>query len=146
MIAVIQTVKDASCTVEKRLISQMTSGLLVFFCVEKGDKKELVKPFIEKILRLRLYRGEEDNKTNYSIMDRSKCVMIISQFTLASDLNRGNRPSFDNAEKSEIAKELYLEAIKVLEENNVSVSRGAFGEHMEIKYINDGPETFILKK
>lgn len=146
MIAVIQTVKDASCSVEKRLISEMSSGLLVYFCVEKGDRKEQVKPFIEKILKLRIYRGEDDNKTNYSIMDRSKAVMIISQFTLAANLDRGNRPSFDNAEKSEIAKELYYEAIRVLEENNVNVSIGAFGEHMAIKYINDGPETFILKK
>lgn len=146
MIAVIQTVKDASCSVENRLISEMSSGLLVYFCVEKGDKKELVKPFIEKILRLRIYRGEDDYKTNFSIMDRSKSVMIISQFTLAANLERGNRPSFDNAEKSEIAKELYFEAIKALEENNVNVSRGAFGEHMSIKYTNDGPETFILKK
>lgn len=146
MIAVIQTVKDASCSVENRLISEMSSGLLVYFCVEKGDKKELVKPFIEKILRLRIYRGEDDNKTNYSIMDRTRSVMIISQFTLAANLERGNRPSFDNAEKSEIAKELYFEAIRILEANSVSVSCGAFGEHMSIKYTNDGPETFILRK
>lgn len=146
MKAVIQTVKDASCTVDGVVISEMDEGLLVYFGLDVDDTPDDLKPFLDKILRLRIYRGEDDRKMNYSIRDKSDKVMLISQFTLLGDLKRGNRPSFDRAMKGETAEELYEKALSILEEEGVTVSRGVFGAHMEIRYMNDGPETFILEK
>lgn len=145
MKAVIQTVKDASCTVKGEVISRMDEGLLVYYGVDALDKEEDIKPFIEKILRLRIYRDEEDRKMTYSIKDKSSKVMLISQFTLLGDLKRGNRPSFDRAKKGEEASIFYEKAVSILKEEGITVSRGVFGEHMEIRYLNDGPETFILE-
>ena len=146
MKAIIQTVKDASCSVGERLISEMKEGLLVYFGVEKDDKIEDLEAFLLKIFRLRIYRGEEDMKTNYLIIDRSSSTMLISQFTRWANLMRGNRPSFDNAMSGEKAKVFYDKAIEILRREKINVSVGAFGEHMHIKYTNDGPETFILSK
>ena len=146
MKAVIQTVSDASCTVDGKLISEMERGLLIYYGVEKGDKMDDIRPFIEKILRLRIYRGPDDRKMTDSILDRTKSVMIISQFTLAADLSRGNRPSFDNAMPGGEAEAFYIRAVEILRENGIDTKTGVFGAHMMIKYTNDGPETFIFQK
>ncbi|MGN0850775.1 MAG: D-aminoacyl-tRNA deacylase [Candidatus Ornithospirochaeta sp.] len=142
MKAVIQAVKDASCTVEGRTTGEIDSGLLVYFCVEKGDKEEMLKPFLDKILKLRLYR-DENERANFSIMDTYRKVMIISQFTLAANIRKGNRPSFDNAGDPVSAKDLYEKAILYLRESGVYVATGEFGAHMEVRYTNMGPQTFI---
>ncbi len=146
MKAVIQTVSDCTCTVSERVISHIEKGLLIYYGVEKDDREEMIVPFIEKILRLRIYRGEDDRKMTDSIMDRTKEVMIISQFTLAGDLTRGNRPSFDNAMNPSDAEAFYNRAVEVLKERGVRTAGGVFGAHMMIKYTNDGPETFFLEK
>lgn len=145
MKAVIQTVRNASCSVDGVLISKMEEGLLVYFSVEKNDEMSLVEPFIDKILRLRIYRDKDDRKMTDSIKNRSNSVMLISQFTLAADLKRGNRPSFDNAKNGEEAEAFYEKALEVLRENGIDTKGGAFGKHMMIEYVNDGPETFFLE-
>lgn len=146
MKAVIQTVTDCTCSVDGNIISHIDKGLLVYYGVEKNDTMDMILPFIEKILRLRIYRGEDDRKMTSSIMDTTKEVMLISQFTLSADLRRGNRPSFDNAMRGEDAKLFYDEALSVLLNHGVITAGGVFGAHMMIKYTNDGPETFFLEK
>lgn len=146
MKAVIQTVSDCTCYVDGRIISHIDKGLLIYYGVEKDDTEDMIAPFIEKILRLRIYRGEDDRKMTDSIMDRTGEVMIISQFTLLGDLTRGNRPSFDNAMNPTTAEAFYNRAVEVLKERGVRTAEGVFGSHMMIKYTNDGPETFFLEK
>lgn len=146
MKAIIQTVKNASCTVEGELISTMDEGLLVYYGVERGDKMEDILPFFQKITRLRIYRGEDDRRMNYSILDRTKEIMLISQFTLMADLNSGNRPSLSRAMSGEEAEEFYNSALEILEKEGIKVKKGVFGAHMMINYTNDGPETFIYEK
>ncbi len=146
MKAVIQTVLDAECTVDGALISRMKEGLLVYFGLDGKDTADAVRPFIEKILRLRIYRSRESGKMSESIMERTRSVMLISQFTLLGNLEKGNRPSFDRAMNGEEAEKFYEAAVSVLENAGISVSRGVFGAHMMIRYTNDGPETFILEK
>lgn len=145
MKAVIQTVKRASCTVEGKLISWMDEGLLVYFSVEKKDEIALVEPFIDKIIRLRIYRDISDKKMTDSICARSNSIMLISQFTLSGDLTRGNRPSFDNAKNGVEAEVFYNKALEELRRKGINTMQGVFGAHMMIEYINDGPETFILE-
>ncbi len=146
MKAIIQTVRNAECRVDGVLISRMDEGLLVYYGVEKKDSADDILPFIRKILKLRIYRGEDDRKMNWSIMDKTKSIMFISQFTLAASLSRGNRPSFDDAMPGPEAEVFYEKAISILESEGVDVKRGVFGAHMMINYTNDGPETFIFEK
>ncbi len=146
MKAIIQTVKNASCRVDGKLISQMDEGLLIYYGVEKGDTIGDVHPFFQKIIKLRIYRGEDDRRMNYSILDRAKEIMIISQFTLMADLKSGTRPSLSNAMEGEEAELFYNKAIEILTGEGINVKRGVFGAHMMISYTNDGPETFIYEK
>ena len=143
MKAVVQRVKDASCTVDGVITGNIDSGLLVYFGVEKGDKEEHIKPFLEKILKLRIFVDEND-KMNLSVLDTDRAILFISQFTLAADIYKGNRPSFDNAEDAKIANSFYEKGIAILSEMGINVQRGVFGAHMDIKYHNDGPITFLV--
>ena len=142
MKAVIQAVKDAKCMVDERVTGEIDEGLLVYFCVEKGDKEEMLPPFLDKILKLRLYR-DDNGRANFSIMDRSRKILFISQFTLAANLRRGNRPSFDNAAPPSLAFELYQKAMQYIREKGVEVGEGEFGAHMMVSYTNCGPQTFV---
>ena len=142
MRAVIQAVRNATCTVEGRVTGEIDEGLLVYFCVERGDKESMIPQFLDKIIKLRLYR-DDNERANFSIMDKSKKILFISQFTLAASLKRGNRPSFDNAEAPDRAKTLCFKAIDYLKEKGIEVGEGEFGAHMEVSYTNMGPQTFI---
>ena len=142
MKAVIQAVKDAKCTVGNIVTGEIDEGLLIYFCVEKGDKESMLPQFLDKILRLRLYR-DENERANFSIMDMSKKILFISQFTLAASLKKGNRPSFDNASSPDIARDLYFKAMEYLRSKGVYVAEGEFGAHMYVSYTNCGPQTFI---
>ena len=143
MIAVVQRVKDASCTVDDCITGKIDSGLLVYFGVEKGDKREYIRHFLEKITKLRIFT-DENYKMNLSVMDTDRAILFISQFTLAADVYKGNRPSFDSAESPEIAESFYEEGAEILKGMGINVQKGIFGAHMEIRYMNDGPITFIV--
>ena len=143
MKAVIQRVKNASCTVDGTVTGTIDSGLLVYFGVDKGEDTSVLQRFLEKIVRLRCF--EDDNgKMNLSIMDKGASILFISQFTLSADVYHGNRPSFDSAEEPEKAKSVYEKGIAILKNLGINVQCGIFGAHMEISYINDGPVTFVL--
>ena len=143
MKAVIQRVKNASCTVEGTVTGAIDSGLLVYFGVDKGEDTSVLQRFLEKIVRLRCF--EDDNgKMNLSIMDKGASILFISQFTLSADVYHGNRPSFDSAEEPKKAKCVYEKGIAILKNLGINVQCGIFGAHMEISYINDGPVTFVL--
>ena len=143
MKAVIQRVKNASCTVDGTVTGAIDSGLLVYFGVDKGEDTAVLQRFREKIVRLRCF--EDDNgKMNLSIMDKGASILFISQFTLSADVYHGNRPSFDSAEEPEKAKCVYEKGIAILKNLGINVQCGIFGAHMEISYINDGPVTFVL--
>ena len=143
MKAVIQRVKKASCSVDGTVTSSISSGLLIYFGVDKGDDEKSIPRFIDKILKLRCFRDEND-KMNLSVLDTGGGVLIISQFTLASDIYHGNRPSFDSAESPDKAREIYEKAVEYIRGKGIETGTGVFGAHMEISYINDGPVTFVL--
>lgn len=143
MKAVIQRVKDASVTVEGNVVGSLGSGLIIFFCVEVGDCIEMVEPFLDKILRLRIFVDEE-GKMNKALADVGGGVMIISQFTLSGNIYKGNRPSFDASAPRCLAVSCYEKAIAVLEEKGIETSHGVFGAHMDVRYLNDGPVTFFI--
>lgn len=144
MICLIQRVKEASVKIEGREISSISYGMLIFIGFEKDDREEVFDKAIEKILNLRIF-DDSEGKLNKSILEIKGEILLVSQFTLAADIKRGRRPSFDNAlepEKSIIYFEKFYEKLK---ESKIKVEKGVFGAKMEIYLINDGPVTIIGK-
>ncbi|MGD1821942.1 MAG: D-aminoacyl-tRNA deacylase [Pleomorphochaeta sp.] len=145
MKCVIQRVKEASVTVDEKIVGEIDHGLLVYFGVAKGDKEEYVDYVVNKISKLRMFRDEND-KMNLSAFDVNAKILVVSQFTLYANLRKGNRPSYDNAEVPKRANELYEMAVKKFRDLGFVTETGVFGAHMDVRYLNDGPVTMILEK
>lgn len=145
MKCVIQRVKEASVTVEGKLISEIDFGILLYLGVEKGDDESKVEYCCNKISKLRMFE-DDMGKQNLSVKDVGGKILVVSQFTLCASLKKGNRPSYDNSEKPDIANLLYEKAIQRFKNMGLVTKTGVFGAHMDVKYINDGPMTLILEK
>ena len=141
----VQKVLNASVTVNKQLVSQINQGFLLFIGVEKGDTQTQADFLAKKIANLRIFE-DENNKMNLSIQDVKGEILAVSQFTLAADLSRGNRPGFDSAARPEEAKLLYEYFVAQLQTYNLPVQHGIFQADMKVALTNDGPCTFILEK
>ena len=145
MKAVIQRVKKASVTIDNKIFSSIGTGMLILFCVEKEDKEEYLDWFASKVTTLRFFE-DENGKMNKSIQDIDGEILVVSQFTLAADCKKGTRPSFDNAQKPEIAKSMYENFADKLKNSGLTVKTGVFAAMMEVSLVNDGPVTFVLSK
>ena len=145
MKALIQRVLSSKLEINKKEYSKIERGFLVLLGITHDDTEEDMKALAEKIVKLRIFEDEND-KMNLSIKDVDGELHIISQFTLYADCHHGNRPSFINAAKPEIANELYEKFISFCkEESGLNVETGVFGADMKIDYINDGPITIMLE-
>ena len=143
---VLQVVNDATLSVNDDIISSINKGLVVYFCVEKGDLDSDLDYFAKKIASLRIF-DDENGKTNLSVKDVEGEVLLVSQFTLAGDFHHGNRPSFINAEEQTRAKAMYEKLADLVRNNyGITVKMGVFGEEMIIKQTNAGPFTAFLEK
>lgn len=145
MKVLVQKVLSASVTVENKVVAQIGSGYLLFVGVEKGDTADKVDFLAKKIANFRIFTDEND-KMNLSIQDVGGEILAVSQFTLAADLSRGNRPGFDTAAAPEEAEPLYEYYVQKIREYNIPVQTGIFQADMKVALINDGPCTFILQK
>ncbi|MBJ8350272.1 D-aminoacyl-tRNA deacylase [Streptococcus zalophi] len=139
---IIQRVKQASVSVKEETIAQINTGLLLLVGVGPEDSQEDIDYAVRKIINMRIFSDEND-KMNLAIQDIKGSILSISQFTLFANTKKGNRPSFTEAAKPELAKQLYQEFNQKLSAF-VSVKEGLFGEDMQISLINDGPVTIIL--
>ncbi len=143
---VLQRVSQASVTVEGQIVGQIGPGLLVLFGVEKEDTESQLDYFVGKLLKLRVFYDEQ-GKMNRSVQDINGGLLIVSQFTLAGECRKGNRPGFDNAKAPDEAKRLYNRFVEKLREaSTLTIETGLFGAHMDVALINDGPVTFILEQ
>lgn len=145
MKAVIQRVKNATLSVDGKLISAIDKGLCVYFGVECGDTEEYADYIIKKIYTMRIFE-DENGKMNRSVKDIGGEILLISQFTLCADTSGGNRPSFTGAERPDRANCLYEYAARKFREAGAAVKQGVFGADMQILQHNDGPVTIILEK
>lgn len=143
MIAVIQRVTNAFVKINENLISEIGKGMLVFLGIEKEDNIKDADYLANKIINLRIFEDSQ-GKMNFSIKDISGEILVVSEFTLAGDCKRGNRPSFDRAMAPKEAEKLYKYFIETLMKTNISVKEGSFRSFMHVALVNEGPVTFIL--
>jgi D-tyrosyl-tRNA(Tyr) deacylase len=143
MKAVIQRVTWAAVEAEGEEVGRINHGLLVLLGVAKGDGEPDIRYTVEKILTLRIF-GDLQGKMNLSLKDTGGAVLMVSQFTLLGETEKGRRPGFDQAAPPDIARTLYERVIAGLQAHGVKVERGRFGAHMRVSLENDGPVTFVL--
>ena len=143
MRAVIQRVKSASLSVDGTLISEIGKGYAVYWGVGQGDNEQDEDYIAKKVALLRVFE-DENGKMNKSLTDVSGEILLISQFTLFGNCSHGNRPSFVEAEKPEIANKRYLSVKNKLESYGIKVKTGVFGADMQIVQHNDGPVTILI--
>ena len=143
MRAVVQRVKEASVSVDGELISQIGHGFMALVAVMDGDAPSDIEYIRKKLCALRVFE-DENEKMNLAIGDvENGEMLIISQFTLAGDARKGNRPSFIESAAPEAGLEYYNKLCELVGET-IPVKRGVFGAHMEVSLINDGPVTILL--
>ena len=142
MKVVLQRVKSAYVKVDSEIISEINHGFLLLWGIEESDTEVESEILINKILNLRVF-SDENLKMNKSIIDVSGELLIVSQFTLAGKLLKGNRPSFVNSKSPDIAKDMLNNIVKNFE-NHLTVKTGSFGAMMDVGLVNDGPATFVL--
>src|SRR5216110_3285198 len=142
MKAVIQRVRRATVTVGEELVSAIGIGLVVLAAVEKGDSEQAMLGAAKKIRELRVF-GDEAGKMNRDLADVGGEILAVSQFTLAGSIARGRRPSFDNAEEPERARDMFEVFVAELTATGIRVATGRFREKMIVSLENDGPVTFV---
>lgn len=140
---VIQRVSSASCEVDSRVIGSIGTGFMVLIGVGQEDTREIADKMIKKLIGMRIFE-DEDGKTNLSLADVKGELLLISQFTLYANCRKGNRPSFIEAGKPEMANEMYEYIIAECRKQLPVVETGSFGANMKISLVNEGPFTIIL--
>ncbi len=143
MKAVIQRIKSASVAVNDEIIGRAGKGFLILLGVGEADTSVDLNFTLEKIINLRVFEDDQ-GKMNLSILDIGGEVLLVSQFTLYADTSRGRRPSFTSAAKPEKARALYEDFAEALRSRGVHTETGAFGAHMDVALVNDGPVTIML--
>lgn len=144
MIVVLQRVTQAKVDIDEKTVGQIGKGLMVLVCAEKGDTDEKARLLAQRLLRYRVFE-DENGKMNLSVTDVKGGLLLISQFTLAADTTRGNRPSFTPAAPPDEGKRLFDIFVQETEKSGLTVQTGKFGAYMRVSLVNDGPVTFTLR-
>lgn len=145
MKVLVQKVLSASVEVAGQKVAAINSGYLLFVGVEKDDTTAAADYLAKKVANLRIFTDEND-KMNLSVQDVGGAVLAVSQFTLAADVSRGNRPGFETAARPQEAEPLYEYFVTQLRGYGLEVQTGIFQADMKVALINDGPCTFLLQK
>ena len=143
MRALLQRVKEASVTVAGQKIGEIGPGLLILICAMQGDSETEADQLAAKIAKLRIFE-DDAGKMNLSIKDSGGAALIVSQFTLAADTSRGNRPGFSPAASPQEGRHLYEYFIKAVQLQGIATATGEFGADMNVALINAGPVTIWL--
>jgi len=142
--ALIQRVTHAKVEVDQQCIGEIDQGLLVFIGVEKGDRTEDADRLLKKILAYRVF-SDADDKMNLSVKDVNGGLLLVSQFTLAANTQKGLRPSFSSAAPPAEGETLYNYVVDQARSLHHQVATGRFGADMKVQLLNDGPVTFLLE-
>lgn len=143
MKALIQRVTSASVKIEGELVGEIAQGILLFLGIEKGDDKQKADKLLDKTLKYRIFSDQND-RMNLSLTDIRGDLLIVSQFTLVADTQKGLRPSFSSAALPDESEVLYQYFVEKAGLSGLSVATGCFGADMAVSLVNDGPVTFNL--
>ena len=143
MRALIQRVTRAEVAVEGQVIGQCGPGLLILVCAMTGDTGAEADRLAAKIAKLRIFK-DDAGKMNRSLSDTGGGALVVSQFTLAADTSRGNRPGFSTAAAPQDGERLYLHFADALRAQGIAVETGQFGADMAVSLTNDGPVTIWM--
>ncbi|WP_159466632.1 D-aminoacyl-tRNA deacylase [Dyadobacter sp. 3J3] len=144
MIAVIQRVSEASVTIEGKVEGKIDAGFLVLLGITHEDTKEDIEWLGKKIIGMRIF-GDEEGRMNLDLKSVNGNILLISQFTLHASTKKGNRPSFIDAARPEVAVPLYEQMIDFLnKELDNPIQTGIFGADMKVALLNDGPVTIVI--
>lgn len=142
---VIQRVKKAKVEVEEKVVGKIEKGFLVLIGITHTDTKQEADYLAKKLCNLRVFE-DENQKMNKNLKDVNGKLLVVSQFTLYANCKDGNRPSFTNAAKPDMANELYEYFCEKCQEYQIEVQKGIFGADMQVSLINDGPVTIVMER
>lgn len=145
MRCLLQRVSSGSVSVDGLVIGETGPGLVVLACAMQGDTPDTVAAMAKKLTSLRIFK-DENGRMNRSLLDTGGSVLVISQFTLAADTSRGNRPGFSAAAPPEEGEKLYDLLCTTLAQMGITLGKGQFGADMQVALVNDGPVTIMLEK
>ncbi|WP_171133543.1 MULTISPECIES: D-aminoacyl-tRNA deacylase [unclassified Ruegeria] len=143
MRALLQRISHAKVSVDNRVVGQSGPGLLILVCAMQGDGTDQARHLATKISKLRVFQ-DDAGKMNRSLLDTGGSALVVSQFTLAADTSRGNRPGYSNAAGPELGAQLVESFVKDLTALGISVETGVFGADMAVELVNDGPVTIWM--
>jgi D-tyrosyl-tRNA(Tyr) deacylase len=144
MIALIQRALSASVTVAGETTGEIGPGLLILLGVEKGDDQQKAQRLCDRVLGYRIF-GDENDKMNLNVQQARGSLLVVSQFTLAADTQKGMRPSFSGGADPADAERLYESFIGCCREKGMVTETGRFAANMQVALVNDGPVTFWLQ-
>lgn len=144
MIALIQRVSSASVTVDHEVVGEIGKGLLVLLGVEQGDDERKAERLCERVLGYRLFSDDND-KMNLNVSQVGGSVLVVSQFTLVADTQKGMRPSFSRGAEPAEADRLYQYFVEQCRKREMTTETGRFAADMKVALVNDGPVTFWLQ-
>jgi len=146
MKAVVQRVSSASVRIDGEIVSSINKGLLVLLGISESDDNKTIEWFSNKLINLRVF-PDQDDKMNKSVLDINGSLLIVPNFTIYGDVQKGFRPSFTRAGNPKLTQPIFDKMVKFLTDNtSLIVETGVFGAMMDIELVNDGPVTIIIKK
>ncbi len=143
MRAVIQRVREAEVTVERQTIGRIEQGIVALVGFADTDRPDDLDWMAHKIAGLRIFNDSE-GKMNLSVGQVKGKILVVPNFTLYGDVNRGRRPSFTSAARPEVAEQLFDQFVEVLRKQDVEIASGEFGASMQVNIVNDGPVTLVI--
>jgi D-tyrosyl-tRNA(Tyr) deacylase len=144
MRALVQRVAQAAVQVDSTTVGAIQHGLLILLGVKEGDTLQDVEYLAGKVVSLRIFE-DAAGKMNLDVLGVKGAVLVVSQFTLYADTQKGRRPSFTRAARPPLAQELYEAFLTAVARYGVPVAYGVFGAHMAVSLVNDGPVTLLLE-
>lgn len=144
MLGLIQRVKSAAVDVNNERVGEIGQGILLLLGIEKNDTQATADKLVDKVLAYRVF-ADADNKMNCNLQQINGGILVVSQFTLAADTNKGLRPSFSSAAPPQQAEALYDYFLAQMRAKHHRVASGIFAADMQVSLLNDGPVTFMLR-
>lgn len=145
MRVVLQRVNSASVEVENQIVGKIEKGLLIFLGISKDYSEEKLNWMVDKVLKMRLWKSEEKG-FDLSVRDIKGEILVVSQFTLFGETNKGTKPNFVKAGEYNKSEQIYNQFILKLKESGLKIESGEYGAMMKVNLENDGPVTLIIEK